>query len=137
MRSLRFVTLLGVLLLAGLAAPGCGPAYVDAHYAAVPDMPPDPYDEEVTVAPGDGYTWTSGYWYWDGSHYVWQRGHWAQAPVAGHIWVRSGWVYHGSGYRFVRGYWAPPRHVVRYRYVRPAPRHYPGRPHYRHVPRRR
>jgi hypothetical protein len=43
--------------------------------------------ETQTVAPGPGYAWTTGYWRWTGTDYVWVPGSWVVRPRAAAVWV--------------------------------------------------
>ena len=90
--------ILAGLILAGgslMAAPGFGvginvgvpaPAYV---------APPVVATGVVGVAPGPGYFWTPGYYYFAGGRRLWHGGFWAP-PVRGHFGYEHGYA---RGYR--------------------------------------
>src|SRR5438093_4977154 len=51
-------------------------------------QPPPPVRVETqTVAPGPGYVWTSGYWRWTGTTYVWVPGTLVIRPTQTAVWV--------------------------------------------------
>jgi len=115
--------ILFVLMLALAAAPACYGAYVEDDYYTE-SAPPPLRAEVVTVAPGPGYVWIAGHWYWTGNQYVWSRGYWQRPPAVGHVWVRSGWEQRGGRYHYIPGRWSSPRARPAHQYYRaPRPRH--------------
>src|SRR2546425_5813244 len=103
-----------VLALAPLALAGCAeePTTVTtttttqevtttgpAREVVVTRAPPPVRVETQTVAPGPGYVWTSGYWRWTGTTYVWVPGTWVVRQRPGGVWVEGHWVprYGGPG----------------------------------------
>jgi hypothetical protein len=56
--------------------------------------PPPPIVEQVVVAPGPGYLWVDGCWFWYGSHWMWHRGYWHRPYYSPHYVPRPAW--HGS-----------------------------------------
>ena len=60
-------------------APYVAPAYVAPTYVAPAYVPPPA--PVVTVAPGPGYTWVNGYYYYVGPRRVWRAGYWAPRAV--------------------------------------------------------
>lgn len=95
MKKILFLLLFG----AGLAAfTGCGPA----RYT-VSAQPEVPYYERP-AAPGAGYVWIDGDWYWSGGRYVYRNGYWAH-PRPHRVWQTGVWVHGGNGYYWRRGYW--------------------------------
>jgi hypothetical protein len=56
------------------------------------------------VAPGPGYLWIDGDWFWSGGRYVWHEGHWDR-PRGGRAWVGGGWHQGPRGWRWQRGHW--------------------------------
>jgi WXXGXW repeat (2 copies) len=56
------------------------------------------------VAPGEGYIWIGGDWYWSGGNYQWREGRWDR-PRAGHVWHEGNWSQGRRGYRWNRGHW--------------------------------
>ena len=60
--------------------------------AVVLTRPPPPVRVETqTVAPGPGYVWTTGYWRWTGTDYVWVPGSWVVRPRPAAVWVAGHW----------------------------------------------
>ncbi|MGC4037675.1 MAG: YXWGXW repeat-containing protein [Chitinophagaceae bacterium] len=55
------------------------------------------------IAPGPGYVWIDGDWYYRGGRYAWHEGYWAQ-PGTRH-WTSGQWVPHRKGYTWRRGRW--------------------------------
>lgn len=81
-----------------------GPSVV---YVQTP--PPAPLHEMVGPAPGPGFVWVSGYWFWSGAQYVWASGHWlAMRPE--HAWVQPAWQRSSRGWWLQGGGWQP-RHA--------------------------
>ena len=70
-----------------------------------PPQPPPPGPEVVTVQPGPGAVWVSGFYEFDGVRYIWVPGHWAYPPHGYRGYVAARWVYRGGSYVYVRGYW--------------------------------
>src|SRR6266498_3496265 len=58
-----------------------------------------------TMAPGPGYVWTTGYWRWTGSDYVWVPGSWLTRPRPAAVWVTGHWVRRPGGWAWVAGHW--------------------------------
>ena len=56
------------------------------------------------VAPGPGYIWVEGDWFWSGGRYAWREGHWDR-PRGGRRWVGGNWEHTDRGYRWRRGHW--------------------------------
>ncbi|PYJ26184.1 MAG: hypothetical protein DME90_12415 [Verrucomicrobia bacterium] len=52
-----------------------------------------------------GYVWTSGYWRWTGTTYVWVPGTWVVRPRAAAVWVEGHWVRRPGGWTYVPGHW--------------------------------
>lgn len=127
MRSLIVITAIA------LAASACAPVYYadDEVYATV--APPPLRAEPIFAAPGPGYVWVPGHWYWTGRDYIWHAGYWSRPPAVGQVWVRAGWAYHGGRYRYVPGRWAPSTVRPRPHYYHP-PRHRTSPPHVNRVP---
>ncbi|MEO8205437.1 MAG: hypothetical protein ABI615_04600 [Chthoniobacterales bacterium] len=74
------------------------------EYIVPVDMPAARY-ETRPGAPGPGLVWINGYWSWNGSEWIWVRGHWVEAPRRGARWVTSKY-YIANGQRHWRpGYW--------------------------------
>src|SRR2546430_5837053 len=58
-----------------------------AREVVVTRPPPPVRVETQTVAPGPGYVWTTGYWRWTGTTYVWVPGTWVVRPRPTVVWV--------------------------------------------------
>lgn len=68
--------------------------------------PPPPRPVEVVpVAPHPGWVWREGYHRWDGAHYVWVPGSYAEPPYAHARWVPGHWDRRGGGYVWIDGHW--------------------------------
>src|SRR5947207_7274881 len=66
--------------------------------------PPPPVRVETqTVVPGRGYVWTTGYWRWTGTTYVWVPGTWVARPRPTAVWVAGDWVPRYKGWVWVAG----------------------------------
>jgi hypothetical protein len=98
--------LLGVAIAVGLSACVVYERPAPSYYGvAVAVAPPPPQVVDVPP-PQAGFTWSPGYWNWNGQQYVWVGGSWvAQRP--GYRWVSAHWVGINGGWRFVRGHWEP------------------------------
>lgn len=80
-----------------VAEMGCaGEAYVTEQPAEVVYTRPP--------APGPGYVWVDGDWYWSGGRYTRRSGHWAH-PRKGHVWVGGHWQHTPRGYHWQKGHW--------------------------------
>jgi WXXGXW repeat (2 copies) len=77
---------------------GCGPSEM-----VVSDRPADPVYVRP-VAPGPGYVWIDGDWYWRGGNYTYRRGYWA-APRVHRVYTPGTWHQRGSGWYRQRGGW--------------------------------
>ena len=100
-------------LLAGLAMAGCLSAPALPAMAAVGvgvsvqvGAPPPPIVERIPVAPGPGYFWRPGHWYWNGARYVWRRGGYIVRPYARAVWVPGHWQQGPRRTYYVEGHWA-------------------------------
>lgn len=71
----------------------------------VTQAPPAVRVEAQTVAPGPGYTWTPGYWRWNGASYVWVSGSWLRPPRTTAVWVPGHWVHRARGWAWMPGHW--------------------------------
>jgi len=66
--------------------------------------PPRPH-EVIPVAPHAGWVWQPGYHRWDGGHYVWVPGRYAEPPYGHARWVPGHWRNGPRGYFWVEGHW--------------------------------
>ena len=72
-----------------------------AREVVVTRQPPPVRVETQTVAPGPGYVWTSGYWRWTGTTYVWVPGSWIARPRPAAVWWKViGCLVTTGGYGF-------------------------------------
>jgi len=92
------IVLGGVLSFAGCATHSRGVVYLQTG-------PPEPIVEVITVSPGAGYVWVTGYHKWDGVAYVWVPGHYQLAPRARAVWVPGRWRQGRRGWYWVNGRW--------------------------------
>ncbi len=73
------------------------------------DVAPPPMQVEVMgTAPGDGYTWTPGYYGWREGRYAWNAGTWVRPPSVGVSWVAPRYVNSGGRYYLQPGRWDYP-----------------------------
>jgi hypothetical protein len=63
--------------------------------------PPPPRTYRVPRQPGPDYVWVEGYYFPQGSRYVWHDGYWTRPPYAGAYWVAP---YHVGG-QYYQGRW--------------------------------
>ncbi|MDE3248849.1 MAG: YXWGXW repeat-containing protein [Bacteroidota bacterium] len=85
------------IVVTALLLSSCGPARV------VNERPPDVIYNRPP-APGPGYVWMNGDWYWRGSLYEWRPGRWVRTRP-GRRWYDGHWQQRGRGWRWNRGYW--------------------------------
>ena len=64
---------------------------------------PEPPITLRPLAPGIGYIWIEGEWFWNGATYQWRNGYWSH-PVNHYRWVPGSWRSRHSEY-----YWNPGR----------------------------
>ena len=92
-----------------LAILGCGVLTLSLAAGAqvvVRIGPPPPQPAEVAPPPPHpGWVWRPGYHRWDGAHYVWVPGSYAEPPYAHAHWAPGRWNHHGSGYVWMDGHW--------------------------------
>jgi hypothetical protein len=67
-------------------------------------VPPRQY-EVVPVAPGPGYVWRPGHWFWNGHRYLWIRGAYIIRQPHWHHWVDGHWVRGPGGWVWIDGHW--------------------------------
>lgn len=72
----------GAALLSGCVVAPLDDGYPDYSYSSTTvytdyGYPPAPRVEYRTVAPSVSHVWVGGDWFWGGSRYDWQPGHWA------------------------------------------------------------
>ena len=89
---------LGSLFLAGTLAAG-------AQVVVRIGPPPPPPHEVMGPAPHEGWVWQPGYHRWDGEHYVWVGGTWAEPPHPHAHWVPGHWANRGGGWVWIDGHW--------------------------------
>lgn len=84
-------------------------AQVGVHIV-VGNAPPPPR-HEVLPAQRRGYTWSPGYWNWNGRRHVWVEGHWERTRP-GYYYQRPQWHQGRNGWQLHRGGWQHgPRHA--------------------------
>ncbi|HVN92988.1 MAG TPA: hypothetical protein VMT38_04805 [Terracidiphilus sp.] len=73
--------------------------------------PPVPLTETPGNPPHEGWVWIHGHHHWDGQHYAWVKGHWAEPPHPGDVWVPHHWEKKGDDWVLIHGHWeSPPVH---------------------------
>jgi len=72
--------------------------------------PPPPRRYRVPPQPGPDFVWVEGYYYPQGSRYVWHDGYWTRPPYDGAYWVAP---YHLGG-RYYAGRWEGGRGNIRH-----------------------
>jgi outer membrane lipoprotein SlyB len=70
----------------------------------VAQAPPPPLAQTVVVAPGPGYIWVGGEWFWN-SGWVWRAGYWAYPPYPRAVWVPAYWHRGPHGWYCRPGHW--------------------------------
>ena len=89
--------IIAAALIFGISVSSCGPTEVVASR---------PADVIYTrpLAPGPGYVWIGGDWYWSGGRYTWREGRWDRART-GRVWHDGNWMQSDRGWRWRRGHW--------------------------------
>jgi hypothetical protein len=105
LRNLLLAAALGGAAATGTAIPAAAQVYGGIY---VQIAPPAPIYETVPAAPGPGYYWVGGYWQWNGSRYVWLRGHYAYPPYGGAVWHGGHWAHGAYGWYWRGGHWGRP-----------------------------
>ncbi len=85
----RTPLLLGLTLAATLALGGLVPAVAQPPY---PPVPPPRY-EIVPPPPGPRAAWVPGHWNWNGTRYVWIRGHYVRRGPHWGRWAPGHWIW--------------------------------------------
>jgi YXWGXW repeat-containing protein len=99
--------MLNAIMAAGVAAlvsTACE-TYGASGALYVQTAPPPMQYEVVTVAPGPGFVWVSGYWEWSGVQYVWVSGRWQRPPSGYTVWYAPRYERRNSGWYYQRGHW--------------------------------
>jgi hypothetical protein len=65
--------------------------------------PPAPIVEPVPMA-RPGYTWSPGYWTWQGERYEWIAGNWMH-DRPGYTWEPHHWVHNDDHWQLQHGQW--------------------------------
>jgi YXWGXW repeat-containing protein len=102
-RKSKKITMKKLMIILGFVASAavfssCGPTRYTV--SAQPSAPV----YERPAAPGVGYVWVDGDWYWSGGRYVYRNGYWAR-PRGHRVWVTGTWVRSGRGYYWRKGHW--------------------------------
>ncbi len=99
----RTTVVFGLTLAAVLAVGSLGPAVAQPPY---PPVPPPRY-EIVPPRPGPHAAWMPGHWNWNGTRYVWIRGHYVRRWPRGGHWAPGHWVWAPRAGRWVwrQGRW--------------------------------
>ena len=92
-----------LLLVATLSILSLPSAFAQRIYVRV--GPPPVIVEHPGPRPHDGWVWVGGYHRWDGAHYVWVPGRYAEPPRPRAVWVPGHWRHGAGGYYWVEGHW--------------------------------
>jgi len=94
----------GLLAVAAIAAPL--PSFADQPEVRVfVETAPPPPKESVPPTPEKvGYVWSSGYWSWNGSDFVWTEGSWVAVTEPTKNWVPPTWTKQGKKWYFTPGH---------------------------------
>jgi hypothetical protein len=93
----QVLAVVGGLFLAASAAAGA--------QVVIRIGPPQPVHEEMGRSPHEGWVYQPGYHRYDGDHYVWVPGTWAEPPHRGARWEAGHWDRRGEGYVWTEGRW--------------------------------
>jgi hypothetical protein len=67
--------------------------------------PPPDVVETVTVAPGPGYVWIGGSYWWGPRGWEWRYGRWGRPPRRGVVWYGPRYEFRGGRHVWIRGGW--------------------------------
>lgn len=72
-----------------------------------PPPPPPPAEATVIEAGPPGAVFIPGYYYFNGSAYIWVGAHWEMPPSGFHYFIAPHWEYRRAraGYVYIHGYW--------------------------------
>lgn len=72
-----------------------------------PPPPPPPAETVVYESGPAGAVFIPGYYFFNGSGYVWVEGHWESPPAGCHVFIAPHWEYRPSrgAYVYLHGYW--------------------------------
>jgi hypothetical protein len=93
--------LLRTLAISALLLVPASAAHAQISFGIHIGPPPAPRAYRVPPQPGPDYMWVEGYYYPQGSHYVWHDGYWTRPPYEGAYWVDP---YHVGG-QYYPGRW--------------------------------
>jgi len=94
-------TLVKSLALAGLLLVPASAATAQVSFGINIGPPPPWRSTVIRPQPRPDNIWVDGYWYPQGSHYVWHAGYWTAAPYEGAYWNEP----YYSGRQYIPGYW--------------------------------
>ena len=82
---------------------------------------PPAIQEARSAAPGPGFGWVQGHWFWQNNQWIWQTGHWYQgaarqmppiiieqitiAPSPAQFWVPGHWLWRSGEWQWRNGHW--------------------------------
>jgi WXXGXW repeat (2 copies) len=76
-----------------------------AGTVVAPYRPPPQRAEIPPPAPSPQALWRTGHWNWDGTRYVWARGHYIERPTPTANWLPGYWEESPDGWTWVEGRW--------------------------------
>jgi hypothetical protein len=93
--------LIQTLAISGLLLASASGAQAQVSVGVRIGEPPPPRGYRVPRQPGPDYIWVEGYYFPQGSRYVWHDGYWTRPPYEGAYWVAP---YHVGG-QYYQGRW--------------------------------
>lgn len=90
------------------AFPGADNGATQPVRMVVTNAPPPDLIEGVYAAPGSGYAWINGYWWWQpaGKTWIWAPGYFSNLPRPRDSWIAARWEERDEGgWGFVPGHW--------------------------------
>jgi hypothetical protein len=103
--NVRHVGILaGLLAIVAIAAPL--PSFAETTVIYLDKAPPAPRVSNPPTPTKVGYVWSSGYWNWNGTAYVWTEGNWIAVVEPTKKWVAPKWTQEGNKWYFTAGHWS-------------------------------
>ena len=110
-------TILGAILLGGMAAEGLAQANIQIPLPGLDvrittGRPPALRRERRIARPGRDYVWVNGFWDWDGNRWRWVNGRWDRPAVAEAYWIPARYIRTTRGYIYEPGHWSNQQVIV-------------------------